>query len=101
MSKVRAIKSPESDEEQTPHLALVDQDTVEAAEDTGATPADMPAPTLPIDMVVYLDSLGVSMLDRFSLVRVFRKQWRSKVAFLRSEDGGSLTLEEAVKQATH
>ena len=104
MSKVRAVKPPGTEEEQRPHLALVDLAEIEAAEDSDATRAEEPvepAEALPVDMVVYLDSLGVSMLDRFSLVRIFRKQWRSKVALLRSEEGGSLTLEEAVKQATH
>lgn len=55
----------------------------------------------PADLVVYLDSLGVSLLDRFSLVRVFREEWRSQVAFYRSQEGGSLSLEQAIESATH
>ncbi len=53
-------------------------------------------------MAVYLDSLGVLALDRFSLVRIFRREWRrSRVVFFRSEQGGGLTLGEAIERASH
>ena len=109
MSRVKVAKtSPveESTEEQEkPHLALV-----ETAEDGTPAPTDEAVlaeggdemlEAEPADLVVYIDSLGVSVLDRFSLVRIFREEWRNSVTFYRSEKGGSLTLDEAVEQATH
>lgn len=33
-------------------------------------------------------------------MRVFREEWRTRVAFYRSEEGGSLTLDEAIERAT-
>lgn len=72
MSKVRAVKTP-PDEEEKPRLALVEPagsetpataDDAEPAAETGEALEAKPA-----DLVVYIDSLGVSMLDRFSLVR--------------------------------
>jgi len=91
-------------EEEKPRLALV-----EAAGEEAPAPAGDAAPmenaeamleATPADLVVYIDSLGVSTLDRFSLVRVFREEWRSRVAFYRSEKGGSLPLGEAIERAT-
>jgi hypothetical protein len=109
MSRVKVAKtslSEEPTEEQgKPHLALVE--TAEEgtpAHTDEAPPAEGEDDVLeaePADLVVYIDSLGVSLLDRFSLVRIFRQEWRSKVAFYRSEKGGSLTLDQAVEQATH
>jgi hypothetical protein len=94
-----------TEEQEKSHLTLV-----ETAEDGTPTPTDE-APlaegaeevleAAPADLVVYIDSLGVSALDRFSLVRIFREEWRSRVGFFRSEKGGSLTLDEAVERATH
>lgn len=109
MSKVQSAKTPPVEEEPTeeqekPHLALV-----ETAEDGTPAPTDEASlaedteevlEAAPADLVVYIDSLGVSILDRFSLVRIFREEWRDSVSFYRSEKGGSLTLEEAVKRAT-
>lgn len=105
MSKVKAVQTTPETEEEKPHLALVEADGNESpvpADEMGAID-DMEEvlDAQPVDVVVYLDSLGVSMLDRFSLVRVFREEWRSKVARYRSEEGGNLTLEEAVEKATH
>lgn len=109
MSRVRAVKTPlaekSTEEEQKSHLALVEttEDETTAATDE-APPAEDEKGALeakPADLVVYIDSLGVSLLDRFSLVRIFREEWRSRVAFYRSEKGGSLTLEQAVERATH
>ncbi len=102
MSKVRAVKADPTEEEEKPRLALVETAGGETpAPSDEAAPEDDALEAAPAELVVYLDSLGVSILDRFSLVRVFREEWRSKVAFYRSEEGGSLTLDEAVKQATH
>jgi hypothetical protein len=108
MSRVQAAKTSPMQEptekQDTSHLALV-----ETAEDGTAVPTDEAPPAadaeeipeaVPADLVVYIDSLGVSVLDRFSLVRIFREEWRNSVSFYRSEKGGSLTLDEAVKQAT-
>lgn len=105
MSKVRAVKAPPVEDDEKPHLALVEAGENESpapSEDVGI--ADNTGEALdaePADLVVYLDSLGVSMLDRFSLVRVFREEWRSKIARYRSEEGGNLTLDQAVEKATH
>ena len=52
-------------------------------------------------LAVRLNSLGVSLLDRFSLVRIFRREFATQVAFFESEEGGNLTLEEAIEKATH
>jgi hypothetical protein len=108
MNRVKVAKTSPVDgpagEPDKPHLALV-----EAAEDATPAPTDEAPPAEeaeealeaePADLVVYVDSLGVSVLDRFSLVRIFREEWRNSVTFYRSEKGGSLTLEEAVKRAT-
>jgi hypothetical protein len=105
MSKVRAVKIPPAEEREKLHLALV-----EPTDSETPTPRDVLAPTEnadealeaePVELEVYIDSLGVSILDRFSLVRVFREEWRSRVAYYRSEKGGSLTLDEAIERATH
>jgi hypothetical protein len=105
MSKVQAVKTTPAVEEEKPHLALV-----ETADSETPAPSDETVPVedeeeaidaTPADLVVYLDSLGVSILDRFSLVRIFREEWRSKVAFYRSEEGGSLSLAKAIEYATH
>lgn len=109
MSNVRAAETPPAEEpteeEQKPHLALVETAEGETPAPTDEAPSaedeDEALEATPADLVVYIDSLGVSMLDRFSLVRIFREEWRSKVAFYRSEKGGSLTLDQAVEQATH
>lgn len=111
MSRVRTAEPPPVDEpageQEKPHLALVETPASETP-----TPPDGPLETedvedadealeaAPADLVVYIDSLGVSLLDRFSLVRVFREEWRRRVAFYRSEKGGSLTLDQAVERAT-
>jgi len=109
MSRVKVSKTSLSEEpteeQEKPHLALVEtaEDGTPAHTDA-APPAEDEDEALeaePADLVVYIDSLGVSLLDRYSLVRVFREEWRSKVAFYRSEKGGSLTLEQAVERATH
>jgi hypothetical protein len=104
MSKVQAIKTTPVAEEEKPHLALVktgDDEMPEPSSDIAlAEDADGVLEAAPVDLVVYIDSLGVSMLDHFSLVRVFREEWRSKVAYYRSEKGGNLSLDEAVKRAT-
>ena len=105
MSKVRAAEAPSVEEDEKPRLALVEtgeNGSPAPSEDVGA--ADNTGEALdaePADLVVYLDSLGVSVLDRFSLVRVFREEWRSKIARYRSEEGGNLTLDQAVEKATH
>lgn len=110
MSKVRAVKTSPPAEEEKPHLSLVETSSSETpVPSDGATPlvgtgedaTEGEHDTAPADLVVYIDSLGVSMLDRFSLVRIFREEWRSKVSFYRSEKGGSLTLDQAVERATH
>lgn len=104
MSKARAVKSPQADEEQKPHLALVESADFGAAEVVTAPQneeASGPMEASPVDVRVYLDSLGVSLLDSFSLVRIFRREWRARVAFFRSKEGGSLTLGEAIERATH
>jgi len=109
MSRVKVAKSSlleaPTEEQEKPQLALV-----ETADDGTPAPTDE-APSAeeteealeaaPADLVVYIDSLGVSLLDRFSLVRIFREEWRNSVSFYRSEKGGSLTLNEAVERATH
>lgn len=109
MSKVKVVETSSETDEEKPHLALVEADengSPVPAEKVVASDADDDdmeevLDAQPADVVVYLDSLGVSMLDRFSLVRVFREEWRSKVARYRSEEGGNMTLEEAVEKATH
>jgi hypothetical protein len=109
MNRVKVAKTSQveeqTEEQEKPRLALVEtaEDAAPAHTDE-APPAEEEDEALeaePADLVVYIDSLGVSLLDRFSLVRIFREEWRSKVAFYRSEKGGSLTLEQAVEQATH
>jgi hypothetical protein len=104
VAKTSPVEEP-TEEQEKPHLALVD-----TAEDGTLVPTDEAPPTedteealeaAPVDLVIYIDSLGVSLLDRFSLVRIFREEWRHTVAFYRSEKGGSLTLDQAVEQATH
>lgn len=108
MSRVKVTKTSPleepTEEQEKPHLALVETAVDSPPAPTGeALPAEGEEEALeaePADLVVYIDSLGVSLLDRFSLVRIFREEWRSKVAFYRSEKGGSLTLDEAVKRAT-
>lgn len=105
MSKVRAAKATPAEGDDKPHLALVEAGGNESPappEDIAvADSTDVALDAEPADLVVYLDSLGVSILDRFSLVRVFREEWRSKIARYRSEEGGNLTLDEAVEKATH
>jgi hypothetical protein len=104
MNKARAVKSPQADEEQKPHLALVEAAEFGLAEVADAAQDNEPRGPVeagPVDVVVYLDSLGVAALDGFSLVRIFRREWRARVAFFRSEEGGSLTLGEAIERATH
>lgn len=104
MSSVRAVKLPVV-EEQKSSLALVEKDEVEpsslADETESANESGETYETAPADLVIYLDSLGVSILDRFSLVRIFREEWRSKVAFYRSAKGGELSLDKAIECATH
>lgn len=103
MSKVRAVKPPPSEDDK-PRLALVESAAAETpalVEDAGPTAeTDEVIEAEPADLVVYIDSLGVSMLDSFSLVRIFREEWRGKVSFYRSPEGGSHTLDEAVELAT-
>lgn len=105
MSKVRAAKTPSVEGDDKPHLALVEASGNESPappeEIDVADSTDAALDAEPADLVVYLDSLGVSILDRFSLVRVFREEWRSKIARYRSEEGGNLTLDQAVEKATH
>lgn len=108
MSRVRTIAPPPVEEpaegHEKPRLALVET----AVNETPTLPDDA-VPTgdtdesledAPVNLVIYIDSLGVSLLDRFSLVRVFREEWRRKVAHYRSEKGGSLTLDQAIERAT-
>lgn len=109
MSRVQVAKTSPveelTEEQEKPHLALVEtaEDGTPAATDEApsAENRDEALEAEPADLVVYVDSLGVSVLDRFSLVRIFREEWRNSVAFYRSEKGGSLTLDEAVNRATH
>ena len=107
MSKVKTVQTPAATEEEKPHLALVevDENVLPAPVDTVTIDEDDETEEVfdakPNDLVVYLDSLGVSMLDCFSLVRVFREEWRSKIARYRSEEGGNLSLDQAVEKATH
>ncbi|HVG29295.1 MAG TPA: hypothetical protein VM864_06190 [Pyrinomonadaceae bacterium] len=104
MSKVRATKLPPVVEQEKPHLALVEAPSEEHTASLEETAAARPAEPLeaePAHLIVYVDSLGVSMLDRFSLVRVFREEWRNQVAYYRSEKGGNLPLDQAVERATH
>lgn len=108
MSRVKAAKtSPLEESTEGPEKSPLS--LVEAAdsglpeptdEATLAVDAEEALEAAPADLVVYIDSMGVSVLDRFSLVRIFREEWRNSVAFYRSEKGGSLTLDEAVKRAT-
>ena len=103
MSKVRAAKTPQITEEEKPQLALVETVVEEPTEPETKAQSEAAEEVLeaePADAVIYIDSLSVSMLDRFSLVRIFRHESRSQVAFFRSEKGGSLTLDDAVKHAT-
>lgn len=108
MSRVKAAEASPAEEpaeeQEKPHLALVETAEDESLASTDeAQPVEEASEVLeaePADLVVYIDSLGVSILDRFSLVRVFREEWRNSVAFYRSEKGGSLTLDEAVERAT-
>lgn len=108
MSRVQAAKTSSveelTEEPEASYLALVETTDSEkptpADETTLAEDAEEALEAAPADLVVYIDSLGVSILDRFSLVRIFREEWRDRVSFFRSEKGGSLTLEEAVKRAT-
>jgi ferredoxin len=82
MSKVRAARSEQIDDDERPHLALVESGGAENVTTTtdDASPAEdveqaqEAAEAAPADIIVYVDSLGVSMLDRFSLVRVFREE---------------------------
>ncbi len=105
MSRVHAIKTSLVEEQEQPHLALVeiaDQETPTPSGDIApAGNAEEALDAAPAELVVYVDSLGVSMLDRFSLVRIFREEWRSQVRFYRTEKGGSLPLDQAIEQATH
>ena len=105
MSKARAVKTSSAEEEK-PRLALVEP----AGDDEAPAPAHDVEPSAdtsdaleakPVDLIVYIDSLGVSMLDKFSLVRIFREEWRGRLAYYRSPEGGSYTLDEAVELATH
>src|SRR5919107_1250279 len=101
-AKASPVKDP-TEEQEKPHLALVEtaEDGTPALRDeaplAGEGEGVREAP--PADLVVYIDSLGVSILDRFSLVRIFREEWRNSVSFYRSEKGGCLTLDEAVERA--
>ena len=105
MSRVKAVEITPNEEEEKPRLSLVepaDEQALAPSDDSApAEEADETLEAAPVDLVVYIDSLGVSILDRFSLVRVFREEWRRRVAFYRSEEGGSLSLDEAIEQATH
>jgi hypothetical protein len=107
MSRVKAVETSPAEEpteeQQKAHLALVetskDETPAHTDEILSAEAEDEPLDATP-ELVVYIDSLGVSLLDRFSLVRIFREEWRNSVSFYRSEKGGSLTLDEAVERAT-
>jgi hypothetical protein len=106
MSRNQAVKMPPAEEEDKPRLALVESkdDVTPPVAETAAAESDESDDMFdaaPADLVVYVDSLGVSVLDRFSLVRVFREEWRRRVAFYRSEEGGSLSLDQAIERATH
>lgn len=50
---------------------------------------------------VRLNSLGVSILDSFSLIRIFRREFATRVSHFESAEGGKHTLEEAIEKATH
>lgn len=98
MSKIVTKMLPQD----KPQLALVEAKKGEPLTTHSDPPVrDAEATALPMDVVVCLDSLAVSMLDASSLVRIFRKEFRTQVGFYRSERGGSLTLQEAVEKATH
>jgi hypothetical protein len=105
MSKAQAIKMPPEAEEEKPPLALVetsDDETPEPSSDiTPEEGTDKALETTPVDLAVYIDSLGVSILDRFSLVRIFRDQWHSRINYYCSDAGGSLSLDQAIEAATH
>jgi hypothetical protein len=105
MSKVQPVKTTPVTEEEKPHLALVeavDKETPAPSDETApAEVTDEAIDATPIDLTVYLDSLGVSMLDKFSLVRLFRDQWHSRISYYQSEEGVSLSLDEAIEAATH
>jgi hypothetical protein len=103
MSSVRATKTV-SVVEQKPPLTLVDPSddgNLDLFADGAQTDREEALDTTPADLVVYLDSLGVAALDRFSLVRVFRDEFRREVGFYRSKEGGSVSLADAVELATH
>jgi hypothetical protein len=105
MSRAKPVEVNYEDEEERPRLTLVEaagEESVPPA--AGGVPPEEERDALeaaPADVVVCIDSLGVSLLDRFSLVRVFREEWRSKVAFYRSKEGGEVPLEKAIEYATH
>jgi hypothetical protein len=105
MSRVKAVEITPNEEEEKPRLSLVEPPVDEAltpSDDSASVEeADETPEAAPVDLVVYIDSLGVSILDRFSLVRVFREEWRSSVAFYRSKEGGELPLDKAIEYATH
>lgn len=89
--------------QESPVLKLVD------TEDNRDTVSTAPAHEEQIDgtflvskrISVRIDSLGVLMLDSLSLIRVFRREFATKVAYFQSEEGGTHTLEEAIEKATH
>jgi hypothetical protein len=78
---------------------------VEGGEGSATSPADLKDSSEPLkapaQVFVRLDSLSVSMLDNFSLIRVFRQEFRGRTKFFRSPEGGNLTLAEAVEKAIH
>lgn len=103
MSNARARQTDPLVEDETPQLALVetiDDESPKLMSDCAQPDQEEHLDTTS-DLVVYLDSLCVSALDRSSLVRIFRDEFRREVGFYRSKEGGSLSLAEAVELATH
>lgn len=86
-------------EETKPPLALVDPSQEGPVNQDSSESAEV-QPAAPREIAIRFDSLGVGMLDHFSLIRAFRDKVRMRVEYFQSEIGGGLSIEEAIDAAT-
>ena len=89
---------PDKEETKTP-LALVEPSQEGPVNQASSESAEVQA-AAPREITIRFDSLGVGMLDHFSLIRAFRDKVRMRIEYFQSEIGGGLSIEEAIDAAT-
>jgi len=85
------------EEDAKPHLALVEPSPQEEIEPGTSKETAEDSASAPRERAIRFDSLGVGKLDHFSLMRVFRDKVRMRIEYFQSENGGGLSIEDAIK----